>query len=96
MLQYTIQKIRESAVPHSVEIIHYGLRGSSGANNGQNVGAKAVMEFALSLTCASKVLDKNNLGTIVADMIVNLEAQEEILSARHVFPRNLPSLALSD
>ncbi|KAG7371225.1 WD40 repeat-containing protein [Nitzschia inconspicua] len=77
VLRYTMDLVREAALPVSIDIVQYGLRG--GSNRGQ---MKSIMEFAIVPHLED---DNGDTTTELGSTLVSaLNQKEEVLVARQV------------
>jgi hypothetical protein len=78
VLRYTMDLVREAALPIAIDIVQYGLRG--GSNQGQ---MKSVMEFAIvpHLQVENTENGTINLG---ASLVSKLNENADVLIARQV------------
>jgi len=84
VLQQTMKLIRDAAAPILVDILQYGLRGSSSSNDDDGT---SIMEFALSLKLTEK-LGKQSVTTLMKDMILAIEKDPGVILARRLFSRS--------
>jgi len=84
VLQQTKKLIRDAAAPILVDILQYGLRGSSSGNDDDGT---SIMEFALSLKL-TETLGDQSIRDFVKDIILTIEKDPGVILARRLFSRS--------
>jgi len=85
ILKSTIQFIHDASLPHTVDIVQYGMRSSTKGSVGQSkLEKRAILEFAL---LSSDVESKELQSALAATIVTKLEEHDEIIVARHVWHR---------